>query len=61
MISKKKIIVIVGILCLVLLGGCGKKEETTKTVMYEFGDSVVTYGEFYIYANNTGGLSKDLW
>ncbi len=50
MISKKKIIVIVGILCLVLLGGCGKKEETTKTVMYEFGDSVVTYGEFYIYA-----------
>jgi len=37
--------------CLVSATGCGKgQEETSGTVVYEFGDSVIMYGEFYIYA-----------
>ncbi len=49
--SRKKIwLVIACIVCLGTLGACGKQEEPQQTIVYEFGDSQISYGEFYIYA-----------
>lgn len=49
--GKKIVVWLLTAVCLISLSACGKKqEENTGTVVYEFGDSVVTYGEFYIYA-----------
>lgn len=46
---KKTIILILTILCVSLFTGCEQEVETEKTVVYEFGDSLITYGEFYVY------------
>lgn len=49
--GKRLIAAFLMVICLMLLAACGKEqEETSGTVVYEFGDSVITYGEFYIYA-----------
>ena len=49
--GKKIVVWLLTAVCLISLAACGKKQdENTGTVVYEFGDSVVTYGEFYIYA-----------
>lgn len=48
---KKTWIIFLSILCICSLAACGKKDtEDSKGIVYEFGDSVVTYGEFYVYA-----------
>lgn len=49
--GKRLIAVFLMAVCLVSATACEKKqEENSGTVVYEFGDSVITYGEFYIYA-----------
>lgn len=49
--SRKRIwFVMACILCFGMLAACGKQEETQQTIVYEFGDSSISYGEFYIYA-----------
>ncbi|MDE6434685.1 MAG: peptidyl-prolyl cis-trans isomerase [Lachnospiraceae bacterium] len=49
--GKRLIAAFLMVICLMLLAACGKEqEETSGTVVYEFGDSVIMYGEFYIYA-----------
>lgn len=49
--GKKSVITILGLLCILTLGGCGKKEEDqAETVLYKYGDSTITFGEYYIYA-----------
>ncbi|MDD6069987.1 MAG: peptidylprolyl isomerase [Clostridiales bacterium] len=49
--GKKIVVWLLTAVCLISLSACGKKQdENTGTVVYEFGDSVITYGEFYIYA-----------
>ncbi len=49
---KKKIeLVIIGMICALLLCGCGGKEqEKADSVLYHYGDEDITYGEYYIYA-----------
>lgn len=47
---RKMLIMVTAALCLCTMPGCGKTEEDGPTVVYEYGDSVITYGEFYIYA-----------
>ncbi|MGN0153682.1 MAG: peptidyl-prolyl cis-trans isomerase [Lachnospiraceae bacterium] len=49
---KKRILaVLLGIVCAAALCACGKQNiEETKTVVYEFGDCQITYGEYFIYA-----------
>lgn len=42
--------IFLSIICLLSMTACGKEQEDTQTVVYEFGDSVITYGEFFIYA-----------
>lgn len=49
--GKRLLIFIMGICCVLSLVACDKKEEVDEAqVVYEYGDSVITYGEFYIYA-----------
>lgn len=49
--KKRGLVILLGLLCVISLAACGKKEEeTTAAVVYEYGDSTITYGEFYIYA-----------
>ena len=49
--GKKSVITIIALLCILILGGCGKKEdEQTAAILYQYGDSVITFGEYYIYA-----------
>lgn len=49
--GKRLGLIITGIMLGVCMLACGKEqEETTETVVYEFGDTQITYGEFYIYA-----------
>ncbi|MCM1181344.1 MAG: peptidyl-prolyl cis-trans isomerase [Clostridium sp.] len=49
--GKRLIAILWMAVCLMLLAACEKQQdETSGTVVYEFGDSVITYGEFYIYA-----------
>lgn len=48
---KQAVIAIVSMLCILALGGCSKGEsEDAAAVLYEYGDSTITYGEYYIYA-----------
>lgn len=47
---RKILIMVTAALCLCTMPGCEKTEEDGPTVVYEYGDSVITYGEFYIYA-----------
>lgn len=48
---KKSVIAILGLLCILTLTGCGKEEEEqTAAVLYEYGDTAITFGEYYIYA-----------
>ena len=42
--------IFLSIICLLSMTACGKEQEDTQTVVYKFGDSVITYGEFFIYA-----------
>lgn len=46
----KLILITCSILCFGLLLGCNDTDEEQVTVVYEFGDSAVTYGEFFVYA-----------
>ena len=49
--GKQMAVMLLCICCLMSLVACDKKEEVdVAQVVYEYGDSVVTYGEFYIYA-----------
>ena len=49
--GKKIALLLLSVCCLISLLGCEQKEEMDPAqVVYEYGDSVVTYGEFYIYA-----------
>ena len=50
--SRRKLIMcMVCLLCGVSLVACDKKEDVDPAkVVYEYGDSTITYGEFYIYA-----------
>ncbi|MCM1157366.1 MAG: peptidyl-prolyl cis-trans isomerase [Bacteroidales bacterium] len=48
---KKQWLILFMILSMGMLGACGKEEtENQPVIVYEFGKSKVTYGEFYIYA-----------
>lgn len=48
---KKRWLILFMILTIGMLGACGKEEtENQPVIVYEFGKSKVTYGEFYIYA-----------
>lgn len=48
---KSFIIFAMFVFCAVISTGCGKdSEEVKRTVVYEFGNEEITYGEFYIYA-----------
>lgn len=47
--AKRFLIVCMGLICGLSLTACGKQEEDTQEVVYEFGDCEVTYGEYYIY------------
>lgn len=48
---KKLIVVLLSMLCVWSLAACGKENtEDTKKIVYKFGDSEITYGEYYIYA-----------
>lgn len=47
---KKMLVIITAVFCFGLMSGCGQQEEETVTVVYQYGDSAITYGEFYIYA-----------
>ena len=50
-LGKRMIFIIMSICCVLSLVACDKKEEVDEVqVVYEYGDSIVTYGEFYIYA-----------
>ena len=49
--GKKRIFIGLCLLCLLGFTACGKKEEpSTQTIVYEFGDAAISYGEFFIYA-----------
>lgn len=48
--GKKLLAVILSVVCMLSFTACGKEKEFEENVIYEFGDSAVTYGEFYIYA-----------
>lgn len=49
--QKKLLVLLLGMCGICMLSACGKKNtEEDVQVVYRFGDSVVTYGEFYIYA-----------
>lgn len=52
MINRKKCIaVLLGLLCIFTLAGCGKQpQQDTDAVVYQYGDEDITYGEYYIYA-----------
>lgn len=48
---KGLLVIFLSVLCVWSLTACGKKDtEDTGSVVYQFGDSVITYGEFYVYA-----------
>lgn len=49
--SKRLLAFMISICCVLPLVACNKTEEIDAAkVVYEYGDSVITYGEFYIYA-----------
>lgn len=49
--SKRLLIAVLSGFCILFLIACGKQEEEKKaTIVYQFGDEAITYGEFYIYA-----------
>ncbi len=49
--KKKTWLIVLGLLCISMLPGCGKKEPEDNTkVVYQFGGNEILYGEFYIYA-----------
>lgn len=49
--GKRMIIAIIGFLCILPLSGCTTREsDGTEAVLYKFGDSTITFGEYYIYA-----------
>lgn len=49
--NKWLLVVVLSIFCILSLMACGKqKQEENATVVYQFGNAAVTYGEFYIYA-----------
>lgn len=48
--GKKLLAVILSVVCMMSFTACGKEKEFEENVIYEFGNSTVTYGEFYIYA-----------
>ncbi len=49
--GKRLLAFIISICCVLPLVACDKTEEVDAAkVVYEYGDSVITYGEFYIYA-----------
>lgn len=48
---KKIAAFMLGMCCLVPMVACDAKEETENAqIVYQYGDAVVTYGEFYVYA-----------
>lgn len=50
-LGERMLMCALGMLFLFSLVACDKTEEVdTAKVVYEYGDSVITYGEFYIYA-----------
>jgi len=50
-LGKRIIVGLLSALCILSLVACDKsEEEDTVQVVYEYGKSVITYGEFYIYA-----------
>jgi parvulin-like peptidyl-prolyl isomerase len=49
--GKKMLALLICAACMLGTTACGKEQtEDVGEVVYEFGDSVITYGEFYIYA-----------
>lgn len=49
--GKRMAAFILSVMCMMSLVACDKSEEVdTAKVVYEYGDAVITYGEFYIYA-----------
>ncbi|MDO5155001.1 MAG: peptidylprolyl isomerase [Eubacteriales bacterium] len=49
--GKKRVVMAMCFLCLLLLTACKDNQaDETKTVVYKIGNTSVTYGEFYIYA-----------
>ncbi len=50
-LTKRIITCLIGVLCMFSLVACNKSDETeTAKIVYEYGRSTITYGEFYIYA-----------
>lgn len=50
-LGKRILACVIGIMCIFTLVACEKQDETeTAQIVYEYGDSTITYGEFYIYA-----------
>lgn len=49
--GKKILVFFMTAVCLFTLAACDKQQEQVEgTIVYEFGDAVITYGEFFIYA-----------
>lgn len=49
--ARKMATFILSVLCVLCVVGCDKTEETeTAKIVYEYGDEVITFGEYYIYA-----------
>lgn len=49
--TKKIAQILMCVLCVISLVGCGKKEqEEPAMVVYKYGDAIICYGEFYVYA-----------
>lgn len=49
--GRRVLALIMSICCALSLVACNKTEEVDEAqIVYEYGDSVITYGEFYIYA-----------
>ncbi len=50
-LSKRLLAFVMMVCCMLFLVACDKTEEVDAAkVVYEYGNSVITYGEFYIYA-----------
>ncbi len=48
--AKRFWVICMSLICVMSSTACGKKNtEETKNIVYEFGDSQITYGEYYIY------------
>lgn len=49
--GKRRLAIFLSVLCLLTFTACsGKETEDTRSIVYKFGDSTITFGEYYVYA-----------